>query len=56
MDNDIYYTVVYHDAMTGEDKAVLISAPHSIKRIKEILEEVHPNWKIQDILPKPTDA
>lgn len=55
MEYGTYYMINYHDAMTQEDKEVLISAPHSIERIKEILEEVHPNWKIQDIRPKPVE-
>ena len=50
--NEQFYTVVYHDTATGENKKVLISASHHIVRIKEILAEAHPNWQIQDIIPK----
>lgn len=52
MEGEIFYTVEYWDSALSEQRTVLVSSPHTIARIKEILSEVHANWEIQDIVPK----
>ncbi len=52
MEREAFYKVTFRDEPNGELKEVLISAPHTIDRIREILSEVHRNWEIQDIIPK----
>lgn len=52
MGEEIFYKVTFRDEPNGELKETLISAPHTIDRIREILTEVHRNWEIQDIIPK----
>ena len=52
MEQETFYKVKYRDVALDEEKEVLISAPHSVIRNKEILSEVHRNWEIQDIIPK----
>lgn len=49
---EVFYKVTFRDEPNGELKETLISAPHTIDRIREILTEVHRNWEIQDIIPK----
>ena len=51
MENDVYYKVTYIDNhFPDEVRTTLISAPHSIDRIREILAEIHPNWEITSII------
>jgi len=52
MEREAFYKVTFRDEPNGELKEALISAPHTIDRIREILSEVHRNWEIQDIIPK----
>ena len=53
MENETYYTVTYvDDHFPDEVRTTLISAPHSIDRIKEILAEIHSNWKIISVILK----
>jgi len=52
MEREAFYKVTFRDEPNGALKEVLISAPHTIDRIREILSEVHRNWEIQDIIPK----
>ena len=48
-----FYLVSYIDShFPDEVRTTLISAPHSIDRIKEILTEVHSNWNIISVILK----
>ena len=48
MSNDSYYFKVTYSEHDNRH-TTLVSAPHSIQRIREILAEVHPMWEIIDI-------
>tara|TARA_B000000557_G_scaffold229254_1_gene201265 strand:- start:8428 stop:8598 length:171 start_codon:yes stop_codon:yes gene_type:complete len=50
--NQTFYKVTFRDEVDGEQKSVIISASHTVDRIREILSEAHPNWQIQDIVAK----
>ena len=50
--NQTFYKVTFRDEVDGEQKSVIISASHTIDRIREILSEAYPNWQIQDIVAK----
>ena len=53
MKDEVYYKVTYVDSDSpDEERTTLISAPHSIDRIREILAEIHPNWVINSIILK----
>ena len=52
MGEETFYKVTFRDEPGGKQKEVIISAPHTIDRIREILAEIHSNWEIQDIIPK----
>ena len=52
MGEETFYKVTFRDEPDGKQKEVIISAPHTIDRIREILAEIHSNWEIQDIIPK----
>ena len=52
MGEETFYKVTFRDEPDGKQKEVIISAPHAIDRIREILAEIHSNWEIQDIIPK----
>lgn len=55
MDKDgPFYTITYKDRHSPDEiRTTLISAPHTVDRIKEILAEVHPEWDIISIILSP---
>lgn len=51
--SDRFYELLARDRDLGTRISYVIRGPGGVRRIRQVLQEVHPEWEIQELKPIP---